>query len=286
MSNNIIRCYLCGSNLEQIKRIYNSDILECANCLLGYTYPIPEDLKSDYGGYSIDDYSNRSVRYEKRFIGIINKIMKYKKSGKALDIGSGFGLFPMLLDKYSSFQIECIEPHLTTSLLGLPTIKVHKKLVDDFLMNNNQKYDLITMFDVVEHFRDFNTLKKVRKICSNDSLVVIQFPNYKSIMAKICKRWSWWMVEDHVLHFSPKSAELYLKNQGYDVLKIMTYEDFDDFMKNLDGNFSGIHNTILRKTYKLLFYSLFIPIYIILRKVFFHFKYGGLILVFAKPLST
>lgn len=40
---------------------------------------------------------------------------------------------------------------------------------------------------------------------------------------------------------------------GYQTIYLKTYEDWDDFKKNLDGNFLFIKTSILRKLVKLIF---------------------------------
>jgi len=95
--------------------------------------------------------------------------------------------------------------------------------------------------DVLEHFKDpVANLKKAKLLLKEDGILVIQTPNYKSLMARICKDWAWWMIEDHKFFFSPKSLKKILNKSEFETESFKTYEDWEDFKKNLDGNFMEI----------------------------------------------
>ena len=112
------------------------------------------------------------------------------------------------------------------------------------------------MMDVLEHFRNpLSNLKKAKSLLKKDGILVIQTPNYKSLMARICRDWAWWMVENHKFFFSPKSIKLLLEKVGIKIEYFFTYEDFKDFKKNLDGNFSNIKNDLPRKIFKAIFFT-------------------------------
>jgi len=61
-----------------------------------------------------------------------------------------------------------------------------------------------------------------------------------------------------------------------------THEEFYDFKKNLDGNFIQIKNNITRKMCKLIYFSTFVPLYFLLRQLFWRLGYGGLIFLIAQ----
>ena len=137
--------------------------------------------------------------------------------------------------------------------------------------------------DVIEHLENpLVNLKKLKLLLAPGGILIIQTPNYKSLMARICKDWAWWMIEDHKFFFSPKSLQKILYKAGFKSEYFMTYEDWYDFKKNLDGNFTGIKNNPLKKLIKGLFFSLFFPFYFLFRKMIWRLGYGGLMFVIAK----
>ena len=141
--------------------------------------------------------------------------------------------------------------------------------------------------DVLEHFKNPSyVINKIQNILKENGIIVIQVPNYNSLMANLCRNWSWWMTEEHKYHFSLKALTFLLKTNDFDIKKCITYEDFSDFKKNLDGNFIYIRNSIIRKSAKLIFYSLFFPFYLIFKRVVWHLGYGGLLFVIAKKSNS
>lgn len=182
--------------------------------------------------------------------------------------------------------MEIIEPSVEPYYLKQEKIDFfhHKIIYQKFIQQEkNKQYDLLLMIDVLEHFKKpLTILKKTRSFLKNNGYLVIQTPNYQSLMAKICQYWSWWMVEDHKLIFSPQSIRQILNKANFKVVYFKTYEDWYDFKKNLDGNFSQIKVSPVRKMVKLLFFSFFIPIYFLLRQILWRLGCGGAIFLVAK----
>ncbi len=208
-------------------------------------------------------------------------IQKYKNKGKVIDIGGGFGLFSSILNNLSSYEVEILEPYLETKYAK--DIKVYKKSFEEFIKKNTYKYNIVIALDVIEHFqKPILTLQKIAGLMSENAILVIQTPNYQSLMAKLCKQWSWWMVEDHKFMFSPNSIKLMLNKTGYKIRYFSTYEDLYDFKKNMDGNFANIDISIIRKLLKGIFFGLFIPFYILARKTIWRLELGGLIFLIAE----
>jgi len=202
-----------------------------------------------------------------------------------LDIGAGFGHLSSILNKLGRFQINLVEPLVKPKYLLDKNITLHKTDYEHFL--SKQKFDLVLMVDVIEHFQNpVRNLLRTKKILKKRGYLMIQTPNYKSLMAKICRNWSWWMPQDHKLLFSIRSIKNILETSGFQTVFLMTYEDFHDFKKNLDGNFVGIKNKLLKKLSKGVFLTLFIPIYFLFRQIIWRLGYGGLIFLVAKRYNN
>ena len=282
------KCKLCGNkNLTIIKKINKSNIYECKLCKCSYTDKKALSKKNLYqkrGIYNFKDYENIKNNQKKKFLKLISKLKEYLPKGEILDVGAGYGLFSHLLLKSKDYKIEVIEPNLSLDYIkNEKKIIKHKISYNAFLKKHNKKFNCICFLDVIEHFNySERILKKTKTILYNNGFLLIQVPNYKSLMARLCKNWSWWMVEDHIYHFSTKSIKKVVEKAGYSILSINTYETFYDFKKNLDGNFTDIKNSKLRKLNKGLFYIIFFPLYFLLRRIFWKFGYGGLIYLIAK----
>ena len=277
-------CVICKGKLELIRKIGKADIYECINCRIvtisNHEHKKVLENKLDQM-YNFNNYSIESKKIMNRSRRLISIIQKYKNKGKVIDIGGGFGLFSSVLNNTSNYEVEILEPYLETKYAK--DIKVYKKSFEEFIKTHIYKYNVVVALDVIEHFKKpIINLRKTADLMSEDAILVIQVPNYQSLMAKICKKWSWWMVEDHKFMFSPKSIRLILNKTGFKIRFFSTYEDLYDFKKNMDGNFENIRIDIVRKLFKGTFFGFFIPIYILIRKILWRLGFGGLIFLIAQ----
>jgi 2-polyprenyl-3-methyl-5-hydroxy-6-metoxy-1,4-benzoquinol methylase len=277
----MIKCLICNSNtnLNKFKTINKTQIYECTKCQIAI---IPKNTNLNIKKiYDFDKYDQQKKRYEKRFKNLINILTKYKKGGDVLDIGAGFGLLSSIIEKNNNFHPEAIEPFSKPRYL-LNT-KIYKMTLEKFFKVNKKKYDVIILMDIIEHFKNpKKILSALSKILNRNGIVVIQTPNYISLMSKIVKNWSWWMTEDHKLIFSMKSIKTILGQSNYKILHKHTYEDLFDMKKNFDGNFTDIKTPLIRRLIKMFIYTLFFPTYVVLRFVLWKLNYGGLIFIIAQ----
>ena len=295
-------CHLCKSNVHKVHKVVKKvKIYECLDCLLDFvdqvvSFKSRSDKDDTNGLYNFAAYKVKEKKLRKTFAKLTDIIVKYKKSGRVLDVGAGYGFFSSILHKKGNFLIETIEPN--TDLYYLQNIPHtnNKKTLEDYLKWTNQRdrailskhdrskrYDIIILMDLIEHLRNpMQSLKKLRELLTYDGILVIQTPNYMSLMARICRDWAWWMIEDHKFFFTVKSLQKILNKTRFKTEYFLTYEDWYDFKKNLDGNFAGIKNNYLRKLKKGIFLIFFAPFYYMFRQVIWGLGYGGLMFVIAK----
>lgn len=274
----IKKCLICSqSNFRLLKRVKGVKIYECINCQLGITEKSKNKrnvkLYASPEFYNLKEYKKEENKHTKKFAKIIQLLKKYIKEGRVLDVGGGYGLFAKLLSDKTRFTIEVIEPNLNPVYLRKTKAKVYKTSFQKFIIKNKTKYDLICFNDVLEHFDNPNdVLKNSREILKEKGYVTVLLPNYKSIMARVSKNWSWWMIEDHKFHFSPNSLKLILEKNGFTVKCMTTFENMRDFKANLGES----------RVMKLLIIYPFLLVYGLLKKVLWKFNYGGLLFVIAK----
>ncbi len=268
------------------KKVDGVIVNQCSICQLASTNNISSKNTQAKNGstYSLNDYLTIKKIQQSKFQMISKIINKVISRGNILEVGAGHGLFASVLSRNKNYKIEVVEPGSS-----LYFVKSNQKIIkyktsyEKFVMRNKKKYKAIIFLDVLEHFtKPDYIINKTKEIIEDNGYLVLQFPNYRSLMAKICKNWSWWLVDHHKFHFSPRSIKLMLKKNGFKVIYLKTYESFYDFKKNLDGNFINIRNNLLRQIIKGFYLSLFFPIYVLFKKIIWKFGYGGLILVIAK----
>jgi SAM-dependent methyltransferase len=124
--------------------------------------------------------------FEKRvqlFLPRIELIQKYKSRGTLLDVGSSIGIFVEALNQSShEFDITCCDISLDAcNLLEARYSDVKIINLDYRVLGDINKYDVITMWDTVEHIVDQNDLfSSVHNILLLDGVFVFSTPNTNS----------------------------------------------------------------------------------------------------------
>src|SRR5690606_25428262 len=206
------------------------------------TTPQP-DAENLFKYYDSDDYishtdSKRSL-FEKVYqlikqyslhkkLRIINRFSPTK--GTLLDVGAGTGDF-LQCSKKGGWQIQGVEPNIKARKLA-DEKGVH--LLDDIDEVTNQKFDVITLWHVLEHIPNLESyIIKLKGLLKDNGILVIAVPNYKSYDAKYYKEfWAAYDVPRHLWHFSIKSIKFLFSKEKMKVVKILPMV-FDSYYVSL-----------------------------------------------------
>lgn len=127
-----------------------------------------------------------------------NNILKYVNHGKLLDIGCGVGaLFANKPNKFKVFGQEinpyCID-HCKKNGYNVDFIKTGK-------------FDVITMYDVLEHFPSLDIIEVIKK--QMKGILVLSVPNFKKGLDVLA--WKHYRPSEHVFGFSHDSIKAICK---------------------------------------------------------------------------
>ena len=83
-------------------------------------------------------------------------------------------------------------------------LDVHDSSLEHYLLNNNEKFDVIVLSHVFEHLLDCDKiLKQLAERISEDGKIILLVPNSHSVSKIVFGRyWGWWQVPVHINHFS------------------------------------------------------------------------------------
>lgn len=276
-----VRLYLSGKDFQ---------LLKCGNCDIVFTDPFPSRRilelanKKLYGREnSWEEHFSRFPFLFQRAKKTIFEIKKFKKSGRFLDIGCGFGLL-LKIAKEEGFEVLGVEKEKKAAEIAakkwrLPVIQGEFPEIEI----RPALFDVITCFDILEHVRDPRQfLSSIYNILKKDGLLVVQSPNIESLMAKSTgAQWNWLLLPSHLWHFSPKTICMVIKRGGFKILKLKTFDDLSEFNFNLIDVLRIKKTNFCSKTaWKVLrigFFSL-APLSVLWSK----FQKGGLIRIYAK----
>lgn len=214
-------CPSCGSS-HFVTHLLLSDyflsqekfsLKKCVSCGLISTHPQPKPEEiSRY--YSSDKYISHSVEKKGLLDYLYNTIRnqtlsskvklinKYSQGSNLLDIGCATGIFINYCSK-KGFQVTGVEPNETARAFAVEKLKLNVHNLDYLDKVQNQSFDIITMWHVLEHVHDLNgRLNNIYNILKDNGTAFIALPNHASYDASYYKQyWAAYDVPRHLYHF-------------------------------------------------------------------------------------
>lgn len=160
-------------------------------------------------------------------------IKKYHKDNSisVLDIGSGTGDFL----KYGINKLNAngvgVEPNSEAAAISKSKqINVYNNINE----LNNEKYDVITLWHVLEHVTNLNEyFNFFQNHLKENGTLIVAVPNFKSFDAKHYKKhWAAWDVPRHLWHFSKGSIKKLAEENNFHLIHIKPMY-FDSFYVSL-----------------------------------------------------
>lgn len=227
-----MRCDIC--NFNQCSNLY-VDILKCNNC--GHIFAnlslSNDELKKIYDtdyfeSAEYKDYKSETVAINKNFNRLLLKLKKHlhnTKQKKLLEVGAAYGFFINIAKSHFNLAIG-MEIASEPSRYARENYNIDVRNLDiiewDF---DNIKFDLVCMWDVIEHLHSPNKyLQKLSVNMKKNSIIALTTPDIGSLVARVRKQ-NWRQIHPptHVHYFNKKSIETILNNNGF---KIIEYTHF------------------------------------------------------------
>jgi 2-polyprenyl-3-methyl-5-hydroxy-6-metoxy-1,4-benzoquinol methylase len=241
-------CALCGEKKhDALYTIKGFNLVQCSQCEFVFVNPrisnedLPKIYKSNYFNnqdFGYTGYKENEALRKRNFKRWLNDITPYiKEKGNALDIGCASGDFLEIL-REKSWNIEGIEldPAMFDELKS-KKIEFFPDVFDKF--NSTKKYDLITLFDVMEHLPDIHgSLTRLKSLLSEDGSIALLTPDYGSSQRKLFgKKWFQFKPVEHIHYFSEKTLAKALSKHDLEIKKMIKpgqYADADFLNSRLD----------------------------------------------------
>jgi 2-polyprenyl-3-methyl-5-hydroxy-6-metoxy-1,4-benzoquinol methylase len=243
---------------------------------------LEEFNRSTYGGEErAAVYASRRTELEKRYAAHIAQIKHFKPEGALLDVGCNIGMF-MKAVRDEGFAVTGVETNVCCAAYGREKfgLDIRSSSLAEAVFSAGA-FDVVTMFDVLEHVPDLRALLSgVARALKPGGLLVVQSPNMDSFMAWLLKEnWSWLTPPDHLYHFTPEALSRLLKDGGFKVIKMRTWEPAQDFTGDIYSRFParGAAGRALRKILWLAALAL-VPL---LQRFWWKYGRGGLVEVYA-----
>ena len=226
-----LRCWICGGGLRLAKRGnlpddlrpdamritdahygVTADIFRCEKC--GFLEcPNLENVLNLYAEMSDEGYEETRETRARQARTLLKIISGYKKGGRLLDVGAGSGIL-VEEARLLGFDASGIEPsgplQKTAVERGLPVkhgVLPHSDITGAF--------DIVTLFDVIEHVSDpIQLLRELKNAMAPDGICAIATPDLNSIAARLMG-WKWWHFRvAHIGYFNASTLNLALESAG------------------------------------------------------------------------
>jgi 2-polyprenyl-3-methyl-5-hydroxy-6-metoxy-1,4-benzoquinol methylase len=230
-------CNLCGSTQHHTFCPANGrNLIQCENCGLVFVGARPDEreLYALYGetyfhndqsgevGYTdyIADEANIRQTAQRR-LAFVERYTRGR--GRMLDVGCAMG-FIMDEAHRRGWQVEGLD----VSSYAVEYVRqrfghtaYHNTVLDAPL--SAASYDLITMYDVIEHVPDPKAnMQRINELLKPGGIYELATPDVSSIPARLAgKRWiGYKMSEEHVYYFSVETLRRMLEETGFEVVHV------------------------------------------------------------------
>ena len=202
---------------------HHQQIVQCRHC--GHVYSNPrweaDELLDAYEAVEDETYVHERPGRERTFAHHLLALEKYSGPGGGrplLDVGAYIGIF-VEVARARGWEAMGIEPsQWATSVAQDKDLPVFKGTLDSELLVG-RRFDVITMWDVIEHLDDpAAEVAKARELLSQGGIMAIHTMDVDSLVARIMGSHWPWLMDMHIHYFSQVTMKRLLEDHGLEVL--------------------------------------------------------------------
>jgi 2-polyprenyl-3-methyl-5-hydroxy-6-metoxy-1,4-benzoquinol methylase len=214
----------------------NFYIIQCRQCSLAYTFPLPDD-----NILNVHDKPRYYGKNESKFLPIIQNIRDRLSRNRArqylsmisnsiqkpriLDIGCAEG---RLLNSFLKYGCECygVEHQSYPKERFIKSDRIQYITGDlGFLDCKEDFFDIIILWHVLEHMDNpASAIKRIYDLLSPDGIFILAVPNFSSLEAKLFKQ-SWFHLDIpwHKYHFTKRFLKLLVEKNNFKIIESSTF---------------------------------------------------------------
>ena len=221
-------CPVCASNRHRELFIKGGGRhVMCQKCEMVFLNPVFTDvaLTIFYSGNVATTarlVANESDHSRRIYAKGLSTIRKFRRSGTMMDVGCSGGFF---LDVAKDAGWKTVGVELNKAEAAEATRKHEVYVASIQTLNLDKRYDVITMWDVLEHIKDGRATLRLlaKKYLQRGGLVFLQIPNVRALAPRLMQEKSKMFDGiEHVNLYSPKTISLLAKKSGFDVVHLET----------------------------------------------------------------
>jgi SAM-dependent methyltransferase len=245
-------CLVCqSSNRAPLWPAHGIMLYRCDDCGHQYFEKMPRDLGEVYEGQDYLEHSKASYlanvdyrlqRFAAERLGILAAQKSFAAGQTLLDVGCGTGWF-LRAAKQRGYTVSGFE--FSAALARFTGEGVGCRVYDSDLAAIAERFDIVTLFDVIEHVpQPVHTMEVVRKLLRPGGLVLVFSPNFDSLAIRATRADSnLVMPTRHLSYFTRSSVERlctlaglrlgWFRTAGIDIGDIMAWCESRDMPRDL-----------------------------------------------------
>lgn len=153
----------------------------------------------------------------------VDRIRRFKKGGRLLDVGCSTGIFLDAASRY--FSVEGIE----LSRWAYQEASARHAVYDAPLskLDLAAQYDVVTLLGVIEHFEDpAHEIRAIHRVLRPGGLLVIYTGDVNAWLPRLLGKTWWWYQGMHLFYFSRKTCAALLNKCGFRVIRSDTHRSY------------------------------------------------------------
>ena len=211
-----------------------------------------ENYKKQYGKTYLEDFPNLTAMARRR-LALIKRLPGSGRRGSLLDIGCAYGAF--LSSARDEGFTDCTGIDVSADAIGYVRDKLQINAVQGFfpeveLPQGTRRFDVITLWYVIEHFENVKTvLEKIHTLLNEGGALAFSTPNSSGISGRLSrKRFLEKSPADHWTVWDVRRVKKVLRRFGFVVKKIVVtgrHPERFPFCSRLSNRRGFVYNAVL-----------------------------------------
>lgn len=219
----ISACPVCSSNkFKTLEQYTHAHLVKCSSCEMVFSNQQPEqsELANFYSdGYDLTRYYSPIT--ERRYLEILEEFESFRKTGKLLDIGCGFGFF---LETANEKNWETTGVEISNTAVKACTskgLRMHHGALETAHFQNNE-FDVIVLIETIEHvLQPEKLITEIHRILRPGGLVYLSTPNFNALNRYRLKgQYDIVQYPLHLSYFTPRTLKKFFEENGFSTQKI------------------------------------------------------------------
>jgi len=223
-----IKLYGAASGIQGTQRL-----VTCKDCGMIYENPrFPEKVILE--GYMTSLESGHDSQYQMRvnsFYRALRSLSRTipEKGAKVLDIGTAGGAFLEAAERFG-YMATGLEPSLFLVNEGKKrNLKIEQGTIDNHPFQK-ESFDMVCLWDVIEHLCDpKKDLLEIRTLIKPGGILLINYPDIGTLMAKAAGKRFWWLLSVHLHYFTQETIKKICHNTGFETFCFQRYWQILEF---------------------------------------------------------